>query len=92
MRPLTPEIPEPLLAPVAPDAGPRAEPSRQDRQAGAKRDTAVSDMPDEVHVHIGRVEVTAVREPAPAKPRTRTPGRQPMSLQDYLARRDRSRK
>ncbi len=41
---------------------------------------------DEIHVHIGRIEVTAVRESAPAKHSARTP--QPtLSLDDYLARR-----
>ncbi|HEF4760892.1 TPA: hypothetical protein SAN82_003339 [Pseudomonas putida] len=41
---------------------------------------------DEVHVHIGRIEVTALHEAAPAKPPPRTP--QPsLSLDDYLARR-----
>ncbi|MDB6144187.1 MAG: hypothetical protein JWP80_3231 [Pseudomonas sp.] len=42
--------------------------------------------PDEIHVHIGRIEVTAIREPAPAKPGARKP--QPtLSLDDYLAKR-----
>lgn len=41
---------------------------------------------DEIHVHIGRIEVTTVRESAPAKPSARTP--QPnLSLDDYLAKR-----
>ena len=43
----------------------------------------------EVHVHIGRIEVTAIQE-API-PKPATPGeRQPMSLDDYLARRQRN--
>lgn len=45
-------------------------------------------LPD-VHVHIGRIEVTAVPEAPPkprAKPRT---GRAPMSLDEYIARRER---
>jgi len=41
---------------------------------------------DEIHVHIGRIEVTAVHEAAPAKHSARKP--QPsLSLDDYLARR-----
>jgi hypothetical protein len=41
---------------------------------------------DEIHVHIGRIEVTTMREPAPARHPARTP--QPsLSLDDYLARR-----
>jgi hypothetical protein len=44
--------------------------------------------PDEIHVHIGRIEVTAVQE-AP-KPKARAArGQAPMSLDDYLARRQR---
>jgi hypothetical protein len=40
----------------------------------------------EVHVNIGRIEVTAIHEPAPSQPAAprRNP---PMSLDDYLARR-----
>jgi hypothetical protein len=69
-------------------------PSRphQGRQARAPGETRAPDAPNEVHVHIGRIEVTAVHEPATAKPKARAPGRQPMSLENYLARRDRSRK
>jgi hypothetical protein len=41
---------------------------------------------DEIHVHIGRIEVTALREAPTVKPPARTP--QPsLSLDDYLARR-----
>lgn len=41
---------------------------------------------DEIHVHIGRIEVTALHEALPAKQQIRTP--QPsLSLDDYLARR-----
>ena len=40
----------------------------------------------EVHVHIGRIEVTAVQEAAVPKPAA-AGRRQPMSLDDYLARR-----
>jgi hypothetical protein len=44
----------------------------------------------EVHVSIGRIEVTAVHEPAPNKPPA--PRRKaPMSLDDYLATRHRGR-
>lgn len=44
--------------------------------------------PDEIHVHIGRIEVTAVQE-AP-KPKARAArGQAPMSLDDYLAKRQR---
>jgi hypothetical protein len=46
----------------------------------------VPPVADEIHVHIGRIEVTALREVAPAKPPTRTP-QSSLSLDDYLARR-----
>jgi len=42
----------------------------------------------EVHVHIGRIEVTAVPESSPTRP-ARRPRREPMSLDDYLAQRQR---
>jgi hypothetical protein len=47
---------------------------------------AAADEPTEVHIHIGRIEVTAVHE-APA-PRTLPSRKQaPMSLDAYLAAR-----
>ncbi len=42
--------------------------------------------PDEVHIHIGRIEVTAIREPEQRKRETRK-GSAPLSLDDYLSRR-----
>ncbi|MDN0075096.1 hypothetical protein QU481_15530 [Crenobacter sp. SG2303] len=45
-------------------------------------------MPTEVHVTIGRIEVSAVPATAPEK-RAPTERRQPMSLDEYLARRQR---
>lgn len=44
--------------------------------------------PAEVHVHIGRVEVTAVQEPT-STARPQKPGREPMSLDQYLSKRER---
>lgn len=50
---------------------------------------AVADEPTEVHIHIGRIEVTAVHE-APA-PRIQPKGRHaPMSLDAYLAARSKA--
>lgn len=84
-----PEAPAPLLPS---SAGSHAQPSaavlraasaaaavQQGTQAAPPQDT-------EVHIHIGRIEVTAVHEaPRPrARPRERA---QPMSLDAYLARR-----
>jgi len=41
----------------------------------------------EVHVSIGRIEVTAVHEAAPAPKRAPARGQRALSLEDYLARR-----
>lgn len=43
---------------------------------------------DEIHIHIGRIEVTAVQEAAAPRSRERA-ATAPMSLQDYLDRRSR---
>ncbi|AGA89621.1 hypothetical protein Thimo_0782 [Thioflavicoccus mobilis 8321] len=81
----SPEAPQPLL-PV--QAG-RRSPIAAERGASAaialEQGSADAATP-EVHVHIGRIEVTAVQEPAPARraPRRAAPT---MSLDDYLARR-----
>lgn len=45
----------------------------------------------EVHVHIGRIEVTAVQEAQPATPK-RPAARGPMSLEEYLNRRREERR
>jgi hypothetical protein len=41
-------------------------------------------QPDEIQIHIGRIEVTAVSAPAPRPPR---PPDKSVSLDDYLRRR-----
>jgi hypothetical protein len=56
-----------------------------DRPLPSMRDSE----PNEVHVHIGRIEVTAVAQPAPPKRSTPAPVRGSMSLTDYLAQRQR---
>jgi hypothetical protein len=45
--------------------------------------------PSEVHIHIGRIEVTAVHEAAPPR-RLPAPRPSPMSLDAYLAKRGRT--
>jgi hypothetical protein len=69
--------PEPATA-LRPNAG-------FDRPLPSMRDSE----PNEVHVHIGRIEVTAVAQPAPPKRRAPAPVRGSMSLTDYLAQRQR---
>jgi hypothetical protein len=75
--------PAPLL-PQRPSERPAA-PSSLGPVAPAPRAGAAEAAP-EVHVHIGRIEVTAVQGPAPAKRAARR-GAPTMSLDDYLARR-----
>lgn len=74
----SPSLPEAVLPPAPFSASrfssPTARPSERQRE------------PDEVHVHIGRIEITAVQPPAPAK-RAARKGQAPLSLDDYLARR-----
>ena len=48
---------------------------------------AKAEEPTEVHVHIGRIDVTVVQEPA--APRRSAGAPAPMSLDTYLARRSR---
>ena len=66
----------------AANPGSRA-PGRQ--VAGTRSDV---DAPNEVHVHIGRIEVTALQESAP-QARKKKNGRAPMSLDEYIAKRQR---
>lgn len=60
------------------------------RQAAAPAAPSVVKVPpqqaDEVHIHIGRIEVTAIQESAPSKREARK-GPAPLSLDDYLAKR-----
>lgn len=94
--PTTELAPSPLRLPTAEQAAlqpnahllmptlPRTEPTTP--APSAFNPPPAAPAADEIHVHIGRIEVTAVRESAPAKPSARTP--QPtLSLDDYLARR-----
>ena len=83
-----PDVPAMLLPPGAGRIPPLLPPAPLPRAGGAER--ALGHGPQEetteVHVHIGRIEVTAVHEPAPAKAAgSRRPA--PMALDDYLARR-----
>lgn len=56
--------------------------------ATALSPATAADSPNEVHVHIGRIEVTALQSAEPVRSKTR--GAQPaMSLEDYLLRRQR---
>ena len=68
-----------MLAAVADDAGKAARPS-----SGAVAPVAQS---DDIQIHIGRIEVTAVAQPTPRP--AAAPARKAMSLDEYLGRRHR---
>lgn len=91
---------EPLLPRSASERRPAATPpelpsvphraARESVRATPRDSRAGADETREVHVSIGTIEVTAVHEAPAPKPR-RAPRPQPMSLADYLARRERPR-
>ncbi len=86
-------LPDPLLAPTphgAPHGAPHDEPVTSAEPTGLRL-AKTEPEPTEVHVHIGRIEVTAVAETTPAPKRSR-PRREPMSLDEYLAQRQRERR
>lgn len=60
----------------------RTPPSQPRRDGPARRATTVPAPAPEVHIHIGRIELTAVN-PAPA-PKRDTGHRKPMTLDEYL--------
>ena len=82
VSPTGPRAPEPLLPSHA--AAPTA-----NSVAAMQTPAATSEAPNEVHVHIGRIEVTAVQSSEPPRRKAKA-AQQPMSLNDYLARRQRS--
>jgi len=79
-----PLLPPRAASPTRPAANMPSTPAAVPRPAPAAADTST-----EVHIHIGRIEVTALPTPAPPRrpARERT---QPMSLDAYLARRKES--
>ena len=90
-------IPPLLVAPSAeiPDISqdrPSAHFQPQSHKTGDHQPTSApqDNEPTEVHVHIGRIEVTAITEPAPAPAKPRR-GKPTMSLEEYLAKRQQER-
>lgn len=62
--------------------------SMRHRARELERDSKRVDMPDSVHVHIGRIEVRAVMPPSERPSVSPRPaGPEPLSLDSYLARR-----
>jgi len=80
---LYPVMPDALLPPVV---SPFTLPSPADPMTPTPAMQQATETATEVHVHIGRIEVTALQESASPKPAARS-RRNPMSLDDYLAQR-----
>ncbi|HVR50796.1 MAG TPA: hypothetical protein VMS38_13750 [Pseudorhodoferax sp.] len=86
------DMPQPLLpttggtAPRQPRVLHAAWPATAAIPTGAQRTQAAAPQETEVHIHIGRIDVTALHEAPRAKARPRERA-QPMSLDAYLARR-----
>lgn len=70
--------------PMTPRATIRLSRNPAERQADPIPNTAPS--PPDVHIHIGRVELTAIAPPAPVR-RESASAKKPMSLDEYLRRR-----
>jgi len=87
----TPEIrtPQPLLVETKsePVLSPSIMPAAPPRFVIDGGQTRTAAEPTEVHVHIGRIEVTAGPEAAPQKNSRSVPKRDTLPLSDYLARR-----
>jgi len=87
----TPEIrtPQPLLGEVTsePALSRSIMPASPPRIVIDSAQTRTPAEPTEVHVHIGRIEVTAVPETTPRKKSRSAPKRDTLPLSDYLARR-----
>jgi hypothetical protein len=67
---------------------PRLEVKRLNSNEFGVRQGVATDAEPPIHVTIGRIEVTAVTQSTPAR-RTAPPRKPAMSLDDYLARRQR---
>jgi hypothetical protein len=82
--PLLAEAPEPRIVHLA------ATPLTASPREGGNGQSRRSGEPAEVHVHIGRIEVTTAPEPAPARKPKPTARRETLPLADYLSRKTRS--
>jgi hypothetical protein len=82
--------PPPRLPPDTREPLPPMRPERAtspDERTGMERRTGRDVAPTEVHVHIGRIEVTSLSEPGPKAQIRPRRGKPPMTLDEYLARR-----
>jgi hypothetical protein len=89
--PVAPSPPvRPTIRPAAKQARELAAPTAATTAFAAAGTDAV-DSPADVHIHIGRVEITALAAAPPARPRDSS-ARKPMTLDDYLRQRRAARK
>lgn len=91
IAPAVPPLPSPMRmeAPIRPyprPEAPKTMPTRSRRQQDTRGQRAEAETAPEVHIHIGRIELTAV---APSKPDRRESAstKKPMSLDEYLQHR-----
>jgi hypothetical protein len=83
-----------IVRPSVADRRPRTQPEeiaprRLDMASERQTPNQNGNEPTEVHVHIGRIEVTAAPAATPPKRAARGPARKSLSLEDYLAQRQR---
>jgi hypothetical protein len=83
--PLTPTVTSPKRHPFQAASGWERKP---DKASPSQRSGASVREPDEIQIHIGRIEVTAA-QPAMQRPTAAQPRRLAPSLAEYLRRRDR---
>jgi hypothetical protein len=83
-----PRLPTPLLDFSRPPQPHATTPTRSDAAFDIRSAGPTDAEPTEVHVHIGRIEVTAVQESAPKRTKA-PPARKSTSLDDYLVKRQR---
>jgi len=89
LNPASATAPEPLLPFSPPAMSPSGAPLAQALVRQAHHGTLVEET-TEVHVSIGRIEITAMHEtPAPRRPAPQA--NKPMSLDEYLAKREAGR-
>jgi len=77
----------PVLLAAAPI---HAAPVRLPADTASPAHSVADSEPNEVHVHIGRIEITAVHEAAPRRRAQTPPPASPMTLDAYLAKRGRT--
>ncbi len=86
----SPLRPETSQLRITPAATPRASQPQLQPDLTTRIPTAGTDSAPEVHIHIGRIELTAVSPPA-APRRESVSTKKPMSLDEYLQRRHRAK-